>query len=281
MFWLLALVSVALTISVIAGLPIEDFLPHSLLEQVPVVDLNAGAVGIYVLLGVAASVTPIHRVIHYSATVVHELGHAFTTGLLGARPKQIKIHPSGAGVAAYTAPVLWARWRRAAVTAAGYPAPAIAGLAGVSASQAGLGALWVVFTAAVLMLSVVLIIRNVWGFFWSSSVLTAAYFGVTELSPRHVALIGVGMSGFLLTEAIRDSWEQFRIVRIIDGSGADAEQIAIWYGLRRTWVASAQMFGVISISLYGGWIALGPHWSLVTDEAQSIFQQVSDFVRNL
>jgi len=138
----------------------------------------------------------------------------------------------------------------------------------------------VVFTAAVLVCSIVLIIRNFWGFFWSASVLAVAYFGVTELSPEHVGLIGVAMSGFLLTEAVRDSWRQVRIVRVIENSGADAEQIADWYGVKRTWVATIQLLAVAAISAYAASVALVPQWSLITAEAERTWQQVADLLRN-
>lgn len=281
MFWLLAVFSILIATGVIAQWPIEDFLPRSLLTEVPLVGLESGELGLYFCLGVIASITPLHRFIHYSATVVHELGHAFVTGILGGRPKQIKIHPSGAGIATYLAPALWARWRRALVTAAGYPAPAIAGLAGLMAARSGLGALWVIFTAVVLLISVVLIIRNFWGFFWSAAILTAAYFGVTTFSPSQTALLGVAMSGFLLTEALRDSWEQVKIVRVIPQSGTDAEQIADWYGISRTLTAVGMFIAVAAISGFAIATALVGNWSAITADGSRLWHQLTSVIRDL
>lgn len=281
MFWVLAVLSILISTGVIMGWPIEDFLPQSLLSEVPIVGLGAGEIGLYICFGVVASVTPVHRLVHYAATVVHELGHAFVTGILGGRPKQIKIHPSGAGIATYLAPALWGRWRRALVTAAGYPAPAIAGLAGLMAARGGLGALWVLFTAAVLLLSVVLIIRNFWGFFWSAAVLAAAYLGVTTFSPEQTALLGVAMSGFLLTEAVRDSWEQVKIVRVIPESGADAEQIADWYGVSRTLTAVGMFVVVAAISGLAIATALIGHWSEITLEGSGLWDRLTRLIRDL
>ena len=277
-FWLLALISVGVTGGVIAQWPIADLLPEAVLSEVPVVSLDSGTIGVYFLGGLFVSVTPLHRALHYSATVVHELGHAFVTGLLGGRPKEIEIHPSGSGVATYEAPVLWARWRRVAVTAAGYPAPAVAGLAGVLAATNGLGALWVVFTASVLTLSVVLIIRNFWGFFWSAGVLALAYVGVTRLSAEQVALFGVAMSGFLLTEAMRDSREQITIVRRVAHSGADAERVADWYGISRTFVAVLQFLTVAAVAGLGVWRAVVTEWGSVFGELEALWVELRDYI---
>ena len=281
MFWLLSVVSIAITGLVIAEQPIYDYLPRSLVEQFPPIDLTVGSIGLYLAIGIIVSVTPVHRFVHYSATVVHELGHAFTSGLLGARPKNIQIHPSGAGIAMYQAPAMWARWRRATVTAAGYPAPAIAGLAGIMAAQNGLGAMWVLFTAAVLLLSVILIIRNFWGFFWSSCVVGVAYAGVTQLPEQQMALIGVAMSGFLLTEAMRDAREQIQIVRLIDGSGADADQIGRWYNVDTVLVARIHFVLVVAISGYALWISGISEWDAVRAEATTSWNQLVELVRDL
>lgn len=281
MFWVLSVISIAITGLVIAEQPLYDYLPQSLVDLFPPLDLTPGAIGLYLGIGIVISITPVHRFVHYSATVVHELGHAFLSGLLGARPKNIQIHPSGAGVALYQAPALWARWRKATVTAAGYPAPAIAGLAGVMAAQNGLGALWVLFTAAVLLLSVVLIIRNFWGFFWSSCVVGVAYAGVTQLPEQQMALIGVAMSGFLLTESMRDAREQVQIVRLIDGSGADAEQIGRWYGVSTTTVARIHLLLVVAIAAYAIWLGGISEWEAVRAEATTSWNDLVDLLRDL
>ena len=277
MFWLVAVVAVAVTAGVLTNFPVAEFLPPIVLETVPMVRLESGSLGLYLVGGVLVSATPLHRLLHYSATVVHELGHAFATGLLGGRPREIEIHPSGSGLATYEAPARWPRWRRVVVTGAGYPAPAVAGLAGVIAATDGLGALWVVFTTAVLFLAVVMIIRNLWGFFWSASVLVAAYLAVRHLSPEHVALLGVSMSGFLLTEALRDAWAQIRIVRRAKNSGADAERIAHWLGISRTFVALLQlvMVGALSalairVGLIENWSAVGDSWAKLWANVQSL-----------
>jgi len=277
-FWLLAALSVAITAGVLGDLPLSDFLPSVITDAVPPVVLEPGLLGLYFAAGIAVSITPLHRVLHYSATVVHELGHAFVTGLLGGRPREIEIHPSGSGVANYEAPVLWSRWRRVTVTGAGYPAPAVAGLAGVMAAVNGLGALWVVFTASVLMLAVVMIIRNLWGFFWSAAVLVAAFLGGQHLSAEQVALLGVAMSGFLLTEALRDSWEQIKIVRRINNSGADAERIADWLSINRTFVAFSQFVMVGVLSALSVRLGLVENWSEVVDSGTDLWGELQALV---
>jgi len=95
------------------------------------------------LAGAAVGATPIHKLIRYLATVVHELGHAFTAGILGGRPKHITISTDTSGLAVYEPPVHWGRFRASVVSAAGYPAPAIASLAAIEAIQAGHSKAWV------------------------------------------------------------------------------------------------------------------------------------------
>ncbi|MFM8856164.1 MAG: M50 family metallopeptidase, partial [Actinomycetota bacterium] len=71
-------------------------LPPEVLDQidrlVPLdTTIGQGQLAASFAAGLAVAGTPLHVVVRYLSTVVHELGHAFTAGLLGGRPKNITI----------------------------------------------------------------------------------------------------------------------------------------------------------------------------------------------
>lgn len=176
--------------------------------------------------GVAAFHTPLKVLLRYFSTAVHELGHAFMAGLLLARPKSIHIHPSSSGLAIYELPNDWGPLRSALVSAAGYPAPGIAAMAAVYAVAEGYAVAWTVFAASVLALAILLLIRNIWGFLWTTSIVIGSYFAVTQLSSDWVSTAAMFVAGFLALSGIEFAWVQVRLVKHAPGSGVDAEAIS-------------------------------------------------------
>ena len=84
---------------------LNDHIPN---DTAPSKDLVAWAM----LAGAAVGATPIHKLIRYISTLVHELGHAFTAGILGGRPKHITISTDASGLAMYQPPVHWGEFAR-------------------------------------------------------------------------------------------------------------------------------------------------------------------------
>ena len=78
------------------------------------------------IAGAFLASSPLHKIARYLPTVVHELGHAFTAGILGGRPKNITISLDTSGLAIYEPPMNWGKLRATLVSLAGYPASSIA-----------------------------------------------------------------------------------------------------------------------------------------------------------
>ena len=217
------------------------------------------------IAGVFVGSTPIHVLIRYLSTVVHELGHAFTAGILGGRPKNITISPSSSGLAIYQPPISWGRGRASIVSLAGYPAPAVASLAAVRALQHGLTLAWFFFATATLAVSIVLLIRNLWGFFWTALVVGSAYLASQELDIRYLGVIVSSIAGYLAVESIRHSSQQLSIINRIQGSGCDAERVAYWWGLPARFIGTMHLMFASSVSVYAGYLAINPYWNEIVN----------------
>jgi hypothetical protein len=223
------------------------------------------------LAGVMVAGTPLHTAVRYLSTVVHELGHAFTAGLLGGRPKNITIATNGSGLATYLPPITWGRFRASIVSLAGYPAPSIAAIAAVQAVQAGHAKAWFAFSAGTLALAILMLIRNIWGFMWTAGVVAASYFGARELDVQLLGWIVGGVAGFLAIEGFRNVWTQMRIVRFASGSGCDAEMVARWWKVSPKFVGFLHLSVVTALSGFATYIAVNPYWSDILDWSQQQF----------
>ncbi|MFB2585680.1 M50 family metallopeptidase [Herbiconiux liukaitaii] len=125
----------------------------------------AAPVGVSVLVaaGIAllvVAITPIWRVARYAVTLAHEGAHAIVAVLAGRRLSGIRVHSDTSGLT-----ISRGRPRGLGVVltfAAGYPGPAIIGLAGVWLTAAG-QAVGVVVGLVVLLLLALVLVRNVVG----------------------------------------------------------------------------------------------------------------------
>lgn len=211
------------------------------------------------LFGVGAFHTPLKIVLRYFSTAVHELGHAFMAGVLLARPRSIQIHPSSSGLAIYESPPDWGRFRSALVSTAGYPAPGLAAMAAVYAVQQGYGVAWTVFAASVLALAIVFLIRNIWGFLWTTGIVVGSYFGVTQLSSDWVAATAMFVAGFLALSGIEFAWIQIRLVKHAPGSGVDAEAIFHSLGIPARLTAWVHFLLSVGAGAVAGYNAAWPY----------------------
>lgn len=265
--WLISVVLLVPTLYMASGreLPIEV---RDRLEVVFPMDgvVAPNHLALAFIVGLVVGGTPLHHVMRYLSTVVHELGHALTSGVLGGRPKNIHITPSASGLATYQPPITWGRGRASLVSIAGYPAPAIAALAAVRALQAGQGLSWFIYASGTLALAVILLIRNFWGVLWTSLVVTGAYFGVRGLSVEYLGFVVGGLAGYLSIEGYRHAWEQMVIIRRLPGSGCDAEKVAIWWGLKPRSVGLLHLLMVTAIAAYASYVAIHPYWPELTDQ---------------
>lgn len=230
----------------------------------------------FVALGFAAGVvleaSPAKLLFRYFSTAVHELGHAFMAGALFARPKTILIHPSSSGLATFELSPNWGRFRSFLVSAAGYPAPSIAAVAAIQAVQLGHSQVWAVFSIAVLAFAIVLLIRNFWGFFWTTGVVVGSYFALRSVSAEWVGAGVAAIAGFLAMNGIEFAQIQLRLVRQAPGSGVDAEAISQVTGLPPRLVASGHLLVCMGISGAAGYFAIEPHWSSISEWISNLLQ---------
>jgi hypothetical protein len=202
-------------------------------------------------VGMLAALTPVKLILRYFVTVVHELGHAFMAGALFARPKSILIHPSSSGLATWEIPENWGRIRATLVAAAGYPAPSIASLAAMNAVTQGRTIAWSIFSVGVLSLAVVLLIRNFWGFLWTSAVIVTSYFAYQRVPIDVAGALVAGIAGFLAINSIQFAWIQVKLTRFARGSGVDAEAIEHYTRVPSVLVS----FGHLAVTVWLGFLS--------------------------
>lgn len=215
------------------------------------------AVTVGALLGAMLAVLPpLWRQARHAVTIVHEAGHGLAATLTGRRLTGIRLHSDTSGV---TVSVGRPAGPGMAVTLlAGYPAPALAGLAVAWLVGSGLGtaALW----AMLLLLALVLVqIRN-WFGLWSVLVAGGAVFAVTWWAPADWQQgAATALGGFLLLGALRASLE-LQSARRREGRGrrgtTDADQLARITGLPGiAWVALFTL-AALACLLAGVWLML-------------------------
>ena len=223
------------------------------------------------LAGAAVGMTPLHKLVRYLATVVHELGHAFTAGLLGGRPKQITISTDTSGLAMYQPPIHWDRFRASIVSAAGYPAPAIASLAAVEAIQSGHSKAWFLFSGGTLAVAIIALIRNLWGVFWTAGAVAGSYFAARELPIELLGGIVAGIAGFLAVEAVRHAFTQFSLSRF-RGTHCDAEMISLFLRLPLRPVAFLHLAATTAIGAYSLRQGIEPHWGEIRATVEDLIR---------
>lgn len=216
--------------------------------------------------------TPIHTAVRYLSTVVHELGHAFTAGVLGGRPKNITISLNSSGLAVYEPPVTWGRFRASLVSIAGYPAPALASVAAVKASQSGHPKAWFAFAAGTLAVGIVFLIRNFWGFLWTSAVVAGSYFGARELKVELIGLIVGVVGGYLAMQGYRDAFTQLALIRKAPGLGVDAERVAFWWKINAKFAGFVHLVVVTALSVYAAELAVNPYWVEIRDWMSTVLR---------
>ncbi|MGD8192887.1 M50 family metallopeptidase [Herbiconiux sp. P18] len=130
-----------------------------LIERAAAPSVVSALVAVGVALVIVA-VTPVWRVARFAVTLAHEGGHALVATLAGRRLGGIRVHSDTSGLTV-------SRGRPTGLGvvltfAAGYPGPALIGLAGVWATVAG-QAVAVVIGLVVLLLLALVLVRNVVG----------------------------------------------------------------------------------------------------------------------
>lgn len=183
---------------------------------------DAWVVALGAVLGLALVALPgAWAVTRHVSTIVHEAGHAFAALLTGRRLAGIRLHSDSSGVT-----VSVGRPRgpgMVAMVAAGYPAPALLGLAAAALLHTGrvVALLWLL----VVLLAVVLLqVRN-WFGAWSVLVSGCVVFAVTWWLPQTAQVaFGYAVTWFLLLAGPREVVGLYAARRSTRGS--DADQLA-------------------------------------------------------
>lgn len=132
--WLISLLVLAPVFYLATGQPIPPEITDWLKDLFPTDStISDRAIALGCIAGICLGGSPLHLLGRYLPTTVHELGHAFTAGVLGGRPQQITISLNTSGLATFDPPQNWGKVRASFVSAAGYLAPPISALAAVMA----------------------------------------------------------------------------------------------------------------------------------------------------
>lgn len=235
--------------SAISGLVLEELWQRATNVQPPLPHSWVLAVGIAALL---VTWSPLgYRIVRHLATVLHEAGHALVAALVGRQLRGIHLHSDTSGLTVSkgrpTGPGM------VATLLAGYPAPAVVGLAGawlVSHGYAA-GTMWALVAVCALLL---ILVRNLYGL-W---VVVAIGLGVAVLSwtatPQILSVSAYFMVSGLLLVAPRAVIELQRSRH--HRSRTDADQLAgITVLPAFLWVA---IFWLITVACLvgGGWLLL-------------------------
>lgn len=203
---------------------------------------------------IALLVPPLWHAVRHVVTIAHEAGHALVAVVLGRKVRGIRLHADTSGATSHAGSTK--RFPLALTAFAGYPAPAVLGLAAAALLSAGyvFALLWIVVVVLVLVL---VQIRNVYGFL--VMVLATAGGGWLAWAGPDPWRIGVayGVAWLLLLGAVRAAVELSRSRHTPAGRGSDADALArvtplpgaVWVGI--FWLVT------VACALGGAWLMLG------------------------
>ncbi|MBO3095215.1 M50 family metallopeptidase [Cellulomonas dongxiuzhuiae] len=229
-------------------------------EQVTTPQPAPGRVTVLVVGGavlLALTVPFVWHLLRHGLTIVHEAAHAAVAVLAGRRLSGIRVHSDTSGLT-----VSRGRPRgpgMVATVAAGYPGPAVLGVAAAWLLSRGyaLGVLWLLLVVVVLVL---LQIRNWYGL-WAVLVSGLALVAVTLWAPAQVqTVVAAGLTWFFLLGAPRAVLEmQVQRSRLRRRGGRDESDAGLLAGL--THVPAILWVGVFLL-VCGALLALGGAWLL-------------------
>jgi len=216
--------------------------------------LTVAVVALVVL--VALAVPGVWHLLRHGLTIVHEAAHAGVAVLVGRRLSGIRVHSDTSGLT-----VSRGRPRgpgMVATVAAGYPGPAVLGLAAAWLLSRGyaLAVLWLLLVVVVLVL---LQIRNWYGL-WAVLVSGAVLVVVTVWAPAQVqTVVAAGLTWFLLLGAPRAVLEmQSQRRRVRRRGGRDQSDAGLLAGLTHLpaafWVGVLVVFCVALLVIGGAWL---------------------------
>jgi len=185
-------------------------------------------------------------------TIVHEAGHAVVALLAGRRLQSIRLHSDTSGVTASRGKPTGPGMIFTAL--AGYPAPSLLGLA-FAALLAANRITVVLIVAAVLLLAVLVVVRNVYGVF--AVVASSAVLGVVAFvaTPSVQAWFVYAVTWFLLFGGVRPLFELQRKRYRGSANASDIDQLGWLTGTPPIlWLLIIGVFTVGCLVLGGLWL---------------------------
>jgi hypothetical protein len=147
------------------------------------------------------------RVGRVAITAVHESGHAAVAVLAGQQVTAIHLRSVSSGVTYHRGQRGW--FSGMATAAAGYPAPALVGLAGAWLTADRFSRAWLIGLAVLGVVNVLLWVRNLFGLafmvVWVAALGATAYYGSRPVQ----ILVGAAVAWYLLLGGMRAAYELF------------------------------------------------------------------------
>jgi hypothetical protein len=183
--------------------------------------LGPGSVWFWVLAvaGAVVVASPLWSILRYAETLVHEMGHAYVAGMLGALPARITIEADHSGLAQWRGHR--GRLRNALATFSGYPWPVVVGCGAVLCASVGAGRAWVVWAAVVAAVTVVGMARNALAVCVSvaaATLLGAVVWLQASATPAIAVLVGL----LLIDAGVRSA---IGLLRLRDLTGSDPARL--------------------------------------------------------
>jgi hypothetical protein len=129
---------------------------------------------------------------------------------------------------------------------------------------------WAVFSIGVLSVAVVILIRNLWGFLWTSSVIGASYYGYDKIPLNVVGAVVAGIAGYLALSSVQFAWTQLTLTRKARGVGVDAESIEAFTRIPAKVVAIGHLLITLILGYLATKTAVSPKWD-----------EIEQWIRNL
>ena len=114
------------------------------------------------------------------------------------------------------------------------------------------------------------LIRNVWGFIWTSAVIGASYYGYGVIPLDIAGAIVAGVAGFLAVSSIKFAWAQLTLARQMRGTGIDAEAIEVYTKIPSKFVAFGHLILTLVVGYLAAKLAIEPRW-------QDVIAWIEDF----
>jgi hypothetical protein len=145
------------------------------------------------------------RVGRLAITAVHESGHALMVLATGGRVGAVHLRADSSGVTWHRG--VQGRWRRILTSAAGYPAPPLAGLAGAGLVATGHTRAWLGALAALAALLAIAWVRNAFGWLLTVAAGAGLVWLLAAGPDRGVALAGTACAWYLGLGGLRAALE--------------------------------------------------------------------------